>query len=116
MRNLVVRAPVDGVVQELAVTSAGQSVGSNQPLLKLVPTGGGLVIEARVDNRDIGYVRVGQPAKVKVQAYDFLRFGTLAGTVERIAADAVVDPRDGRLGYASRCAPTAPSSAATASR
>jgi len=100
LRNLLVRAPVDGVVQELAVTSPGQSVGSNQPLLKLVPTGGGLVIEARVDNRDIGYVRVGQPAKVKVQAYDFLRFGTLAGTVERIAADAVVDPQDGRLGYA----------------
>ena len=99
MRNLVVRAPVDGIVQELAVTSAGQSVGSNQPLLKLVPTEGGLVIEARVENQDIGYVRLGQPVKVKIQAYDFLRYGTLGGTVERIAADAVVDPQDGKLGY-----------------
>ena len=99
LRNLVVRAPVDGVVQELAVTSAGQSVGSNQPLLKLVPTEGGLVIEARVENQDIGYVRLGQPVKVKIQAYDFLRYGTLGGTVERIAADAVVDPQDGKLGY-----------------
>jgi membrane fusion protein, adhesin transport system len=99
MRNLVVRAPADGVVQDLAVTSAGQSVGSNQPLMKLVPTGGGLVIEARVANQDIGYVRVGQPVKVKVQAYDFLRYGMLSGTVERIAADAVIDPRDGQLSY-----------------
>jgi adhesin transport system membrane fusion protein len=95
----VVRAPADGVVQELVVTSPGQSVGSNQPLMKLVPTGGGLVIEARVANQDIGYVRIGQPVKVKVQAYDFLRYGMLSGTVERIAADAVIDPRDGQLSY-----------------
>jgi adhesin transport system membrane fusion protein len=98
-RNLVVRAPVDGIVQELAVTTPGQSVGSNQPLLKLVPTGGGLVIEARVANRDIGYVHVGQPVTVKVQAYDFLRFGTLSGAVERVAADAAADPRSGALTY-----------------
>jgi adhesin transport system membrane fusion protein len=57
------------------------------------------VIEARVANRDIGQIRVGQPAKVKVQAYDFLRYGTLAGTVERIAADAGVDPKTGALTY-----------------
>jgi len=99
LRNLVVRAPVDGIVQELAVTTPGQSVGSNQPLLKLVPTGGGLVIEARVANRDIGYVHLGQAVTVKVQAYDFLRFGTLPGAVERIAADAAADPRSGALTY-----------------
>jgi HlyD family type I secretion membrane fusion protein len=92
LRNMVVRAPVDGVVQELAVTTPGQSVGSNQPLMRLVPSGGGLVIEARVDNQDVGYVQVGQDARVKVRAFDFLRHGTLAGRVERIAADASVDP------------------------
>jgi adhesin transport system membrane fusion protein len=99
LRNLVVRAPVAGIVQDLGVTSPGQSVGSNQPLMKLVPTGGGLVIEARVANRDIGQIRLGQPAKIKVQAYDFLRYGTLAGSVERIAADATVDPKTGALAY-----------------
>jgi HlyD family type I secretion membrane fusion protein len=99
VRNLVVRAPVDGIVQELAVTTPGQSVGSNQPLMKVIPTGGGLVIEARVANQDIGYIRVGQPVTVKVQAYDFLRFGTLSGAVERIAADAALDPRSGALTY-----------------
>jgi HlyD family type I secretion membrane fusion protein len=99
MRNLVVRAPVDGIVQDIAITGPGQSVGSNQPLMKLVPTGGGLVVEARVQNRDIGYVRVGQPVKVKVHAYDFLRYGSLAGQVEQIDADAVVDPKTGALTY-----------------
>ncbi|NJO37481.1 MAG: HlyD family efflux transporter periplasmic adaptor subunit [Rhizobiales bacterium] len=42
--NLVLRAPADGVVQELVVAGAGQSVGSNEPLMKLVPTGTGLVV------------------------------------------------------------------------
>ena len=90
--------PVDGIVQDIAA-SPGQSVGSNQPLMKLVPTGGGLVVEARVQNRDIGYVRIGQPVKVKVHAYDFLRHGTLAGQIEQIDADAVVDPQTGALTY-----------------
>ena len=74
-------------------------VGSTQPLMRLVPTGGGLVVEAKVENRDIGYVRVGQPVKVKVHAYDFLRYGTLAGEVEQIDADAVIDPKTGALTY-----------------
>ena len=99
LRNMVVRAPVDGVVQELAVTTPGQSVGSNQPIMKLVPTSGGLVIEARVDNQDVGYVRVGQDATVKVRAFDFLRYGTLDGRVERIAADASVDPDSNTYPY-----------------
>jgi HlyD family type I secretion membrane fusion protein len=98
LRDLVVRAPVDGIVQDIAA-SPGQSVGSNQPLMKLVPTGSGLVVEARVQNRDIGYVRVGQPVKVKVHAYDFLRHGTLAGQIEQIDADAVVNPQTGALTY-----------------
>jgi membrane fusion protein, adhesin transport system len=98
LRNRVVRAPVDGIVQELAA-APGQSVGSNQPLMKLVPTGGGLVIEARVDNQDVGYVRVGQLATVKVRAFDFLRYGTLEGRIERIAADATADPESGTYPY-----------------
>jgi membrane fusion protein, adhesin transport system len=99
LRNLVVRAPVDGIVQDIAIASAGQSVGSNQPLMKLVPTGGGLVVEAKVQNQDIGYVRIGQPVKVKVHAFDFLRYGTLAGEIEQIDADAVIDPKSGALSY-----------------
>lgn len=99
LRNLVVRAPVDGIVQDLVVTTPGRSIGSNQPLMKVVPTGGSLVIEAQLANRDIGYVQVGQSATVKVRAYDFLRFGSLSGQVERIAADSTTDRDDGTLSY-----------------
>jgi multidrug efflux pump subunit AcrA (membrane-fusion protein) len=67
--------------------------------MKLVPTGSGLVIRAKVDNQDIGYLNVGQPAKVKVQAFDFLRFGALEGEVQKIAADATADRDDGTLRY-----------------
>lgn len=99
VRHLVVRAPVDGIVEELQVTGAGQSVGSNQPLMKLVPTGGGLVVEARIANRDMGHVRVGQPARVKVKAYDFLHYGVLEGEVVRIGADATPDSATGMPGF-----------------
>ncbi len=97
--NLLVRAPVDGIVQELVVAGAGQSVGSNEPLMKLVPTGAGLVIRAKVDNQDIGYLTLGQAAKVKVRAFDFLRYGALDGEVQQIAADATPDHEDGSLRY-----------------
>ena len=97
--NLLVRAPVDGVVQELVVAGAGQSVGSNEPLMKLVPTGSNLVVRAKVDNQDIGYLELGQSAKVKVRAFDFLRYGALEGEVRQIAADATPDRENGALRY-----------------
>ncbi len=97
--DLVLRAPVDGIVQDVSVAGAGQSVGSNEPLMKLVPTDTGLVIRAKVDNQDIGHLAIGQEAKVKVRAFDFLRFGALEGEVRRIAADATVDAEDGALRY-----------------
>jgi membrane fusion protein, adhesin transport system len=99
LRNLVLRAPVDGVIQDLMVAAPGQSVGSNQLLMKLVPTGGALVIEARIANDDIGWIRVGQPARVKVRTFDFLRFGTLEGEILRISADSTPDPGSGAPSY-----------------
>lgn len=99
LRNLIVRAPADGIIQELVVAGTGQSVGSNQPLMKLVPTANGLVIRADIENEDIGYLRQGQSAEVKVRAFDFLRYGALKGQVERIAADATFNPDDGAHRY-----------------
>lgn len=99
LRNLVVRAPADGIIQELVVAGTGQSVGSNQPLMKLVPTASGLIIRADVENEDIGYLSKGQAAEVKVRAFDFLRYGVLKGEVDQIAADATLNPDDGALRY-----------------
>jgi membrane fusion protein, hemolysin D len=86
-------APIDGTVQQLAVTTVGQVVTSGQPLLIVVPSEGRIEVEALVLNRDIGFVEIGQEAVVKLEAFPFTKYGTIAGKVVRISRDAV-DDRD----------------------
>ena len=99
MKYLSVRAPANGIVQDLAISGPGESVAPNAELLRIVPQTGRLIVEAQVANTDIGYVRPGQKATVKVRTFDFIRYGTLTGTVETIAADAVEDRRTGALSF-----------------
>ncbi|HTY51176.1 MAG TPA: HlyD family type I secretion periplasmic adaptor subunit [Steroidobacteraceae bacterium] len=82
------RAPVDGVVQEVDVTTVGQVVTPAQSLVTIVPDGTPLIVEATVTNEDIGYVRVGQPVQVKVDTFPFQKYGTLPGTLTWISPDA----------------------------
>lgn len=91
------RSPVDGVVQQLAVTTPGAVVSAAQALLVVVPAHPSLEVEARVHNRDIGHVQVGQRVAVKAEAFDFTRYGALAGTVSWVGGDAVVDPDQGPM-------------------
>jgi HlyD family type I secretion membrane fusion protein len=98
--DLVVRAPIAGVIQGLTVTAAGQSVSANTPLMSIVPVGVELLVEAVVSNADIGQIAQDQKSSVKVKAFDFLRYGTLDGRVERIAADSTQNPRTLQHGYA----------------
>jgi len=97
-RSLRIAAPVAGIIQNLHVTSVGQAIGKNEPLMNLVPTTDRLIIEAQVQNQDIGYVSVGQKARIKFRTYDFLRYGSLDGIVEQVAATALVPP-DGGASY-----------------
>jgi hemolysin D len=82
-------APIDGVAQQLSVTTIGQVVTTGQQLMLIAPTGGPLQVEALVANLDIGFVKIGQDAVIKVDAFPFTRFGTLSGKVVRIAHEAV---------------------------
>jgi hemolysin D len=82
-------APTDGVVQRLAVTTVGQVVTTGQQLMTISPHDGRLQVEALVPNLDIGFVRLGQEASVKVDAFPFTRFGVLRGKVVAIAPEAV---------------------------
>ncbi len=97
--DLEVRAPVSGIVKDVALSSAGQSFAAYAPLVTLVPTEGPLVVEAKVPERDIGRLHPGQKAVVKVAAYDYLRFGALDGEIRRIAADASTEERTGDVTY-----------------
>jgi len=82
-------APIDGVAQQLSITTIGQVVTTGQQLLVIAPSEGPLQVEALVANLDIGFVKIGQDAVVKVDAFPFTRFGALRGKVVRIAQQAV---------------------------
>jgi hemolysin D len=88
-RLQALKAPVDGVVQQLAVHTVGGVVTPAQPLLVLVPVDSRLEIEAMVSNRDIGFVEPGQAAEVKVATFNFTRYGLLHGNVLSVSHDAV---------------------------
>lgn len=83
------RSPVRGVVNRVNVTNVGGVVQPGKILAEIVPLEDSLVIEAEVQPRDIAFVRVNAPASVKITAYDYLRYGDLPATVERIGADAL---------------------------
>jgi len=82
-------APVDGTVQQLSVHTIGGVVTPAQPLMVIVPSNAELEVEAIVENRDIGFVEVGQPAEIKIETFNFTRYGLLHGRVARISHDAV---------------------------
>lgn len=87
-------APVTGTVQQLTVHTVGGVVTTAQPLLEIVPDDT-LEVEARLENKDIGFVEVGQTAVVKVDAFPYTRFGYITGTVVDVSNDAVSDKRNG---------------------
>jgi hemolysin D len=101
-------APVAGTVQQLAVHTPGGVVTTAQPLMVIVPeddsgaatgsstsSGVGLFAEVAIENKDIGFVRAGQAAELKVETFNFTRYGTLPATLKHVAADAVVDEKRG---------------------
>jgi hemolysin D len=83
------RAPIDGTVQELVVHTIGGVVTPAQALMLIVPKNGGVVVEARVNNDDVGFVHAGQAAQVKVNTFNFTRYGLIEGAVINVSSDAV---------------------------
>jgi len=90
-------APIGGVVQQLAVTTLGQVVTTGQQLMTLTPNEGGLQVQVYVSNLDIGFVKLGQEAEVKVDAFPFTRFGVIRAKVTNIAADAIDEQEAKRI-------------------
>lgn len=90
-------APVDGVVQQLAIHTVGGVVTPAQSLLVVVPSDSPLEIEAMVSNHDIGFVHAGQQAEIKIDTFNFTRYGLLHGQVLSVSQDAVIrDRQQGR--------------------
>jgi hemolysin D len=102
-------APVSGVVQQLAVHTVGGVVASGQTLAVIVPVDSHLEIEATLSNADIGFVHAGQEAEIKVDTFNFTRYGLLHGRVVSVSPDAM--PREaaqGRGNGQTSAAPAAP--------
>ncbi|HEX4182667.1 MAG TPA: HlyD family type I secretion periplasmic adaptor subunit [Caulobacteraceae bacterium] len=85
------RSPIDGVVEQLEVHSLHGVVMPAQHLMIVVPDSRNLTIEAQLANRDVGFVHAGQPVKVKVETFNFTRYGLLDGHVVDVSRD-VVNP------------------------
>jgi hemolysin D len=88
-------SPVDGAVTQLAVHTIGGVVEVAKPLMVIVPTNSKLRADVQVLNKDVGFVRAGQPVVLKLAAFPFTRYGTVAGHVESVASNAVVDQKLG---------------------
>ena len=87
-----VLAPIDGIIKGLRSGGAGWVVKPGEPILEIVPDKDEVVIEARLNPSDRGYVRTGQSTKAKISAYDYLRYGFVSGKVTLVSADADRDP------------------------
>ncbi|MEA2819707.1 MAG: rane fusion protein hemolysin, partial [Bradyrhizobium sp.] len=89
MQDQVLRAPIDGTVQQLALHTIGGVVTPAQALMIVVPADARIEIEAMVQNKDIGFVHDGDAAEIKVDTFNFTKYGLLHGKVLTVSADSI---------------------------
>ena len=89
--RMELRSPVDGVVNDVQITTIGGFVQAGEKVMEVVPMGDKLLVETRVKPSDIAFIKVGDKALVKVTAYDFSTYGGLDGKVVQVSADSIYD-------------------------
>ncbi|MAA67005.1 MAG: hypothetical protein CL581_19785 [Alteromonadaceae bacterium] len=102
--NYLLKAPIDGTVQELAVTTIGGVVTPAQEVMKIVPEGGAVEVEAQFLNKDIGFIHSGQKAEIKVDTFNFTKYGVIDAELSDLSNDAIQDEKLG-LVYKARLTP-----------
>ena len=100
-RLMRLTSPVDGTVQQLAVHTIGGVVTPAQPLMVIVPRDNRLEVEAFIENKDIGFVKPNQEAEVKVETFQYTRYGTINARVTSVSHDAINDEQRGLI-YSTR--------------
>jgi len=93
------RSPVDGIVNDVQITTVGGFVSPGEMLMQVVPIGEKLLVEARIRPSDIAFIKVGDRANVNVTAYDFSIYGGLRGIVQQVSADSVFDEAEREAYY-----------------
>lgn len=99
VERTTVRSPVNGVINRLNYVTDDAYVSTGDMLLEIVPTGSDLIVETRINPKDIGEIVTGQEVKISLTAYDPSRYGRIDGRVESISADALSDPQTGEQYY-----------------
>jgi hemolysin D len=94
-------SPVDGTVQQLAVHTVGGVVTPAQPMMSVVPSDNPLEVEAFIENKDIGFVKVNQAAEVKIETFQYTKYGTLDAKITSVSHDAINDEKRGLI-YSAR--------------
>ena len=94
-----VKSPVDGVINRLNYVTADAYVSTGDVLLEIVPTGSDLIVETRIDPKDIAEIVIGQDVKISLTAYDPSKYGRIDGRVTSISADALSDNQTGQQYY-----------------
>ncbi|MFG6489472.1 HlyD family type I secretion periplasmic adaptor subunit [Roseateles sp. BYS78W] len=99
LTRTVLKSPVHGVIKTIKAGTIGGVVASGAPILEIAPIGPKVLVEAKIKPRDIGFVRLGQTAEVKVAGYDFNVYGGLEGKVTYMSPDAVTEGDKTGEGY-----------------
>lgn len=92
-----ITAPVSGVVQQLTVHTVGGVIKEAEPIMVIVPENAVLEVETAFLNKDIGFIQQGQPAQVKLEAFPYTEYGSIAGTVRHVSLDAIHDEKRGLI-------------------
>lgn len=90
-KNSQIKSPIDGIVQELAAIDEGNYVEEGEVLLKVIPIDAPHIAEIMIPSEDIGFIHVGQNARVKVDAFSYTRYGSLPAEVSYISQDAITE-------------------------
>ena len=93
------RSPVEGVINRINFSTLGGFVRPGDIILEIVPTGDDLIVEGKIDPKDIAYIQPDQDVRISLTAYDASRYGTIDGKVLKVSADAVEDQSTGLAFY-----------------
>ena len=95
LKNLI--SPITGIVNKITIHTAGAVVQSGESIMSIVPEASPLEVEAKIMNQDVGFIEVGQTVAIKLDSFNFTKYGKLNGVIRRIAPGAVEDPQLGMV-------------------
>jgi membrane fusion protein, adhesin transport system len=90
-KRTTIRSPMKGIVKNVTVTTIGGVIQAGQSIMEIVPVHDEMLVEAYVKPAEVAYLRIGQPAIVKLTAYDFNKYGGLNGVLEHLSPDTLRD-------------------------